>query len=103
MYILVFVTAKDEKQAEKIAVRLLENRLAACVNIVSGVTSLFRWQGKIQKEKEALLLIKTKTGAFARLKAAVKKAHNYEVPEIIAIKISKGEEKYLRWVKDCVI
>ncbi|MFQ5681301.1 MAG: divalent-cation tolerance protein CutA [Candidatus Omnitrophota bacterium] len=98
MYIVVLVAARGEEEAERIAKALLEQRLAACVNIVCGAKSLFWWQGKIDKASEALLLIKTKRGCFDKLQDAVRKVHSYDLPEIIALPIVAGEKGYLEWV-----
>ncbi|KPK74381.1 MAG: hypothetical protein AMJ89_06480 [candidate division Zixibacteria bacterium SM23_73] len=97
-YIVVFVTAGSEKEGEKIAQALLKEKLAACVNIVPGLKSVFRWKGKISTEEEVLLMIKTKDGLFEKLKKRVIELHGYEVPEIIALGILAGYEKYLDWL-----
>ncbi len=98
-YILVFVTAASDKEGEKIAQALLKERLAACVNIVAGLRSVFRWKGKISTEEEVLLMIKTKDRLFEKLKKRVVELHSYEVPEIIATSILAGFEKYLSWLE----
>ncbi len=98
-YIVVFVTAASEKEGERIAQALLKERLAACVNIVPGLKSVFRWKGKISTEEEVLLLIKTKDTLFEKLKKRVIELHSYEVPEVIALGILAGNEKYLDWLK----
>ncbi|MCK4428717.1 MAG: divalent-cation tolerance protein CutA [candidate division Zixibacteria bacterium] len=98
-YIVVFVTAKSEKEGEKIAQSLLKEKLAACVNIVPGLKSVFRWKGKIGTQEEVLLLIKTKDRLFEKLKKRVIELHSYQVPEIIALGILAGFEKYLNWLE----
>jgi periplasmic divalent cation tolerance protein len=98
-YIVVFVTAGSEKEAEKIAQALLKEKLAACINIVPGLKSMFRWKGQISTEEEVLLLIKTKDKLFEKLKKRIIELHSYEVPEIIALGILAGSEKYLEWLK----
>jgi len=98
MYIVVLVTAKDKAEAEHIAQGLLEEKLIACANILEGVTSLFWWEGKIDRAQEVLLILKTKKGLFSKLKQSVKKRHSYDVPEIIALSIAEGNEDYLKWV-----
>ena len=98
-YIVVFVTCASEKEGEKIGQALLEEKLAACVNIVPGLKSLFRWKGKISTEQEVLLIIKTKDTLFEKLKKRVIELHSYEVPEIIALGVLAGYEKYLEWLK----
>ena len=98
MYIVVFVTASGQPEAEKIARHLLEQKLAACVNIIGGLTSLYWWEGKIDQSQEALLVIKTKKSLFKKLAAAVKSFHSYSVPEIIALPIVDGQKDYLNWI-----
>jgi periplasmic divalent cation tolerance protein len=98
-YIVVFVTCASEKEGEKIAQALVQEKLAACVNIVPGLKSVFRWKGKISTEEEVLLMIKTKDVLFEKLKKRVMELHSYEVPEIIALGILTGYEKYLDWLK----
>jgi periplasmic divalent cation tolerance protein len=98
-YIVVFVTAGSEKEGEKIAQALLKEKLAACVNIVPGLKSVFRWKGKISTEEEVLLMIKTKDGLFEKLKKRIIELHSYEVPEIIALPILAGFEKYIGWLE----
>jgi periplasmic divalent cation tolerance protein len=98
-YILVFITASSEKEGEKIASALLKEKLAACVNMISGVKSTFRWKGQICAEDEVLLIAKTKDILFESLKKRVLELHSYEVPEIIALPILAGFEKYLDWIK----
>ena len=98
-YIVVFVTAGSEKEGEKIAQALVEEKLAACVNMVPGLKSVFRWKGKISTQEEVLLMIKTKDGLFEKLKKRVIELHSYEVPEIVALGILAGYEKYLNWLE----
>ncbi|HEX7400580.1 MAG TPA: divalent-cation tolerance protein CutA [candidate division Zixibacteria bacterium] len=98
-YVMVFITVKSEKEGEKIASALLKDKLAACVNMISGVKSFFRWKGQISTEDECLLIAKTKDVLFENLKKRVLELHSYEVPEIIATSILAGSEKYLDWIK----
>lgn len=100
--IIVLITAADKKEAKKIAGGLIAQRLAACVNIIPNVSSLFWWQGKTDNAKEVLLIAKSKSSAFKKIKTLVKKLHSYEVPEIIALPIIAGEKKYLEWLNDAV-
>ena len=99
MYIVIFVTASNKDEAEKISNQLVEDRLAACVNIVDGVTSIFRWEEKIDKADEVLLIIKTKKVLFSQIAKTIKSLHSYTIPEIIAIPIVEGSEDYLAWVE----
>ncbi|HNV24276.1 MAG TPA: divalent-cation tolerance protein CutA [Candidatus Omnitrophota bacterium] len=102
MYCVVLVTAKDKKEATMIATGILEEKLAACVNIVDNLYSLFWWEGKIDDAQEALLVIKTKEELFELLVQRIKFLHSYQVPEIIALPIIKGEAEYLNWIKSVV-
>lgn len=99
-YGVVFITAKDSAEAEKIARGLLEKKLAACCNIVKDVRSLYWWQGKIEDSPETLLVIKSRRELFRELVAAVKALHSYSVPEIVMLPIVEGSEDYLRWLDE---
>ena len=96
--IVVLVTAGSEEEAGKIARMLLEERKAACVNIVPAVDSVFWWQGKIESGRESLMIIKTETSLLDEVIKLVKEAHRYSVPEIIALPIIGGNEDYLKWL-----
>jgi len=96
--VVVLVTASSAEEAHKIADLLLDERKAACVNIVPGVDSLFRWKGKTDSARESLLLIKTRASLLPEIVSLVKESHSYEVPEIIALPIIGGSEDYLRWL-----
>jgi len=98
--IVVFITASTEEEAVKIARALVESRLAACVNIVKDIRSIYRWQGKIEDEKEVLMIVKSQRKHFATLSEKVKKMHSYQVPEIIAFPIIEGLENYLKWLRE---
>jgi periplasmic divalent cation tolerance protein len=100
MHIIVLVTASSKKEAQKLTDCLLREKLAACVNVIDGLDSHFFWQGKIDKAKEALLIIKTRKSLFNKLAKKVKSLHSYEVPEIIALPIVAGYKKYLDWIDD---
>lgn len=97
--IIVMVTCPSRKTADRIAQGLVSQRLAACVNIIGGVRSLFRWQGKVESASEQLLVIKTERRLFRRLQAAIKASHPYQVPEIIALPIIAGDSDYLLWIR----
>ena len=98
--IVVLVTCGSEEEALKIANSLVEERLAACVNIVSPVRSIYRWEGKICDEREWMLFIKTQKQRFEDLEKKVRALHSYSVPEIIALPIIEGASSYLNWVKE---
>jgi periplasmic divalent cation tolerance protein len=98
---VVMVTCSSPAEAKRIARAVVEARLAACVNIVPGaVTSIYRWQGRVETARERLLLIKTSRKCLAKLRAAVEQLHSYDVPEFIALPIAAGSRKYLKWMGD---
>ncbi len=99
-FIVVFVTCGSEEEAVKIANILVEEKLAACANIVSSIRSIYRWEGKIWDEKEWLLIIKTQESRFEDLSDKVKSLHSYSVPEIIALPIIQASLPYLNWIKE---
>lgn len=98
--VVVFVTANSQEEANKIAQLLLDNRKAACINIVPRVDSFFWWQGKLDSAQESLLVIKTRKSVLPEVINLVKGAHSYEVPEIIAMPIIGGNKDYLKWIDD---
>jgi len=100
-YRLVFCTCPDQERATRIAEALVEERLAACVSLVPGLTSIYRWQGAVQRESEVLLLIKTVAGRLIALTERLRALHPYEVPEIIALPITAGLPDYLTWMTQC--
>ncbi len=101
--VVVFITAASQEEARKIAELLLNERKAACVNIVPRVDSLFWWQGKLDSAQESLLIVKTVARLLPEIIETVKKAHSYEVPEIIALPIISGNEDYLHWMDSEII
>ncbi len=98
MHIVIFVTAGNRKEAQKIASGLIRQRLAACVNIVDKVDSLFFWEAKLQKAKESLLIIKSTRAKLPQIIRLIKSLHSYKLPEIIALPIIAGDKPYLRWI-----
>ncbi len=101
--IVVLVTCGSAKEARKIARAVVEQRMAACTNIVtSPVESVYRWKGRVESAKEFLLIIKTTQSRFAKLKVEVKRLHSYDVPEIIALPIAAGGIDYLNWISESV-
>ena len=96
--VVVLITVGDPEEARRIADALMDRRKAACVNIVPQVTSIFRWEGNVEDEKESLLVVKTRAELFPELKALVSGIHSYEVPEIIALPIVDGNAEYLEWI-----
>ncbi|MBU0600644.1 divalent-cation tolerance protein CutA [bacterium] len=99
-YLVIFITTPTYEEAKDIAHRLLNEKKVACVNIVSGVFSLFWWQGKIDSSKEALLVIKTQEKFLEEIIKLVKGIHSYKVPEIIALPIIGGNQEYLKWISE---
>lgn len=99
--LVVYVTA-PEALAPTLAAALVERRLAACVSVMPGVRSFYQWQGKLQDEVEVMLFIKTTTGRFEALTAAVIELHTYDVPEVIAVPIAQAHAPYLSWIRDSV-
>ncbi len=95
---IVLTTAGSLEEARKIARALVERRLAACVNIVPQIESIYRWQNKIESASEWLLLIKTEAAAFAGVRATIETLHSYEVPECISLEVEEGSEEYLDWI-----
>jgi periplasmic divalent cation tolerance protein len=101
-YIIVLITTTNTEEAKRIADLVVRYKLAACVNIIDTVESLFWWQGEVKHERESLLIIKTMKHCLDNLINEVKKIHKYTVPEIIALPIVLGEINYLNWIKDSV-
>lgn len=97
---LVFTTAESEEEARKIARRLVEKRLAACVNIVPRILSIYRWQEKMEETEEWLLIVKTIDAAVSSVCDTIKQLHSYELPECVCIKIEGGSAAYLRWIEE---
>jgi periplasmic divalent cation tolerance protein len=97
---IVLTTVSSPQEAEKIARALVERRLAACVNIVSQIQSVYRWKDKVEQETEWLLIIKTRISAFESVREAIKELHSYELPECIMLEVSSGSEAYLNWIEE---
>jgi periplasmic divalent cation tolerance protein len=95
---IVLCTVPDEATARRIASALVAENLAACVNIVPGITSVYRWKGAIETAPELLLIIKTTVGVYTRLQDRIHALHPYELPEIIAVSIDRGLPDYLSWI-----
>ena len=98
--LIVFVTVAARADGERIAEALVGEQLAACVNIVGPIRSIYRWQGEICRDDEHLLIIKTTRARYAALEARVKALHSYEVPEVVALPIELGSAQYLAWIGD---
>lgn len=98
--IIVLTSAGSEEEAKKIAQNLVESRLAACVNIIGKVESVYRWEDNVHAAEEWLLMIKTTSSNFETVKDAISKLHSYELPECISIAIASAEDGYLKWLKE---
>ena len=101
-YCVVLVTVSSESEGKGIARALVEERLAACVNIIPGLTSIYRWEGKICEDQELLLVIKTQGQKVAALCERIGHLHSYAVPEVIALPIAEGSARYLEWLDSCL-
>jgi periplasmic divalent cation tolerance protein len=99
-HVVVLITAGSAEEGQKIAHALVEERLAACVNIIAPIQSIYRWQDQVRNDQEVLLMVKTGAGKMEDLARRVRQLHSYEVPEIIALPIVAGAQDYLRWLDD---
>jgi periplasmic divalent cation tolerance protein len=99
---IVLTTAGSQDEARKIAHALVERKLAACVNIIPQVESIYRWQGKVESATEWLLVVKTQSSSFAQVRDAIRELHSYELPECLLLEISDGSTDYLSWIADNV-
>ena len=98
--LLVFTTLPDREAAMKLARGLVDQRLAACVNVLSGCTSVYRWKGEVEQADEVPVLVKTRVARYEELEAAIRALHPYELPEIIAVPVVRGLPDYLEWVAE---
>ncbi|WP_447979194.1 divalent-cation tolerance protein CutA [Candidatus Nitrospira bockiana] len=101
--IIVLVTASSQEEATRIGRALVDQKLAACANLVPHVTSIYRWEGKVSEDVECLMLIKTRPALFNQLAAEVRRLHSYQVPEIIAIPVMAGAQPYLNWIHESTV
>ena len=97
---IVFVMAANEAEASAMARALVEERLAACVNLITAVRSIYRWRGVIEESSECLMLIKTSSRCYQELERRIKQLHSYEVPEIVAATLTNGSADYLKWIAE---
>ena len=100
--IVVFITAANKDEAARLAEMLVEGRLAACVQILPGVESVYRWQGQVERQEEVLLIAKTLAVKFNELEREVRALHSYETPEIVAVSLEAGSGPYLEWLRGSV-
>ena len=101
-FCVVLVTVSSEAEAKRIARTLVEERLAACVNLIPGLTSIYHWEGKLCEDRELLLVIKTQRQQVPALCARMEQVHSYTVPEVIALRIVEGSVRYLAWLASCL-
>ena len=101
-YRIVLVTCASIAEARKIAQHVVEQKLAACANIVPSVESIYRWKGKVERAHEVLLVIKTTAARLRKLESEVKRLHSYDVPEFVAVPIVAGSQQYLDWLRKSV-
>jgi periplasmic divalent cation tolerance protein len=100
--IAVFLTGPTRERLEELATHLVEERLAACVNIVPGITSVYRWHDRVERDTEALAIVKTVAALLPDLEARVRELHSYDLPEVLALESAGGSRAYLKWVIDSV-
>eukprot|EP00288_Rhodomonas_lens_P004757 CAMPEP_0177727636 /NCGR_PEP_ID=MMETSP0484_2-20121128/20432_1 /TAXON_ID=354590 /ORGANISM="Rhodomonas lens, Strain RHODO" /LENGTH=114 /DNA_ID=CAMNT_0019240313 /DNA_START=153 /DNA_END=497 /DNA_ORIENTATION=- len=98
-----YITVPNAEEADKLAGKLVESKLAACVNVIPGIQSVYTWQGKVEKDNELLLMVKTRSALSDKLAAFVKLHHPYDVPEVICADITAGLPEYLSWVKESTV
>jgi periplasmic divalent cation tolerance protein len=96
--LVVFVTTSNDQEAASIADALVSERLAACVNILGAIESVYRWEGKITRDREVLMIIKTTAERYPELELRIKELHSYSTPEVVALKIERGSADYLTWI-----
>jgi periplasmic divalent cation tolerance protein len=99
---IVLTTASSTEEARRIANALVERRLAACVNIITKIHSIFRWKDKIEESEEYLLVVKTTQAAYPAVRDAIKELHSYELPECVALAVEDGSQAYLKWISESV-
>jgi len=98
--IVVVTTVGDEEQGNELARELVARRQAACVNLVPGIRSFYRWKGRICRDSEYMLVVKTREDEFDAVAATIQEVHRYEVPEILAFDVARGEQRFLSWIAD---
>lgn len=97
-YLVVLSTFKDKDEARRVSKELIKDKLAACINLIDKVESIYEWEGDVEESSETLAVIKTKTEKFEDLRKKIKELHSYEVPEIVALEVKKGDFDYLDWI-----
>lgn len=97
---MVYITCRDKAEAEKVGRALIEDRLAACVNIMDGMQSMFRWQGKVDRDRETVLIAKIGAGLVNRLTDRVRSVHSYDCPCVVALPVIGGNPEFLQWIRE---
>lgn len=97
--LVILVTAVNQKEARRIGKGMVDAKLAACANIIPGIQSIYRWKGKVVKAQEVLIILKSTRPRYRALEKAIKAMHTYETPEIIALPVKEGLDRYIRWVR----
>ena len=100
--LIVLVTTPNAEESARIADALVSERLAACVNIVPAIESIYRWEGKVTRDHESLMIIKTTVQRYDELERRVKELHSYSTPEVIALRIERASEQYLKWMAESI-
>lgn len=98
--LIILVTTPNNEEATRIAEALVSERLAACVNIVAAIDSIYSWEGEVVRDTESLMIIKSTEERYLALEARVKELHSYSTPEVVALRIEAGSEQYLKWLND---
>ncbi len=98
--VMVYITAGDKQEAEKVGKALVESKTAACVNIVEGMQSMFWWNGGVEKDNEVVVVAKTKVGLVSELTEAVKSVHSYDCPCVVAVPVIDGNPEFLQWIQE---
>jgi periplasmic divalent cation tolerance protein len=98
MYSMVYITTSGALESKEIAIKLLEEKLAACINIIPKVDSIYLWKGKIEQDSESIMVVKTKSGLVEEVIKRVEEVHSYETPCVLEITVTKGSKKYLEWM-----
>ena len=101
-YCLILCTCPDEVVAKQLAEKLVSRHLAACVNLLPGITSIYSWQGKLEADSEVMLVIKSGVKAYSAVENLIVELHPYELPEIVAVPIQHGSPEYLNWISQCL-
>ena len=103
MYSIVYITTSGDLESKKIAKKLLEEKIAACINIIPTIESIYLWKGKIEQDSESIMLVKTKSEMVEEVIKRVEELHSYEIPCVLEITVNKGSKNYIEWMKSELI